>query len=72
MSQQQKSQQKPTSTYVVPPAVEPQCGNCKFFRERFNNETGGECRRYPPAFRNQDIQFVGVDEGMWCGEWKSR
>lgn len=46
-------------------SVAESCETCRYWH-RFNGETAGECRRYPPF----DGGFPGTSARTWCGEWK--
>jgi len=48
------------------------CAACRFFRAI--DESGGACRRFPPAVTRIDekgvqVQFPITRADMWCGEF---
>jgi len=62
---------------------EEKCSGCKFWG--LVSTTGdygdtmhpddymGECRRYPPAFRENGLnEFPGTTASVWCGEFKTK
>lgn len=52
------------------------CGNCKFWKPRNDAAKdlgGGYCRRFPPAFREDNALNDGwpfTHQQEWCGEWR--
>ena len=48
------------------------CSRCRFYFGGVELPGGGECRRYPPVFSDQrSAIFPIVNEGCWCGEFRS-
>jgi hypothetical protein len=47
------------------------CRGCKFFQPVDLPNFYGECRRYPPVWRNGNngTDWPDVDEKSWCGEF---
>jgi len=50
------------------------CAECKFFRDHYNAEGMGDCRRHAPRPRDltkssfYDWGFPQVPDTYWCGE----
>lgn len=47
------------------------CGQCRYFLQL--DDTGGECRRFPPTMQADEdgtvSTFPGTSIDWWCGEW---
>lgn len=57
-------------------ANDPQCGNCKFWRNRTDSVAdlgGGYCQRFPPIFKLENSLNDGwpnTHQQELCGEWQ--
>ena len=48
-----------------------QCATCHFWVKR-DDDSVGECHRYPPTFEHPGDQFPQTKGDQWCGEWKKK
>ena len=59
---------------------EQQCDNCRFFDAYKGADTGGYCRRFPPArIKGESWHPPGANSAQapqnndgWCGEWSGK